>query len=106
MEHQEVGSATDVAMEAPMNALDPLVTVHAGMGAFRSVTPDLLAEVYLAPRPQSAELQSLLVDRVFPWSASMGVAAPETASAITSALRSVAMATEHLNPDEIDLSGL
>lgn len=89
-----------------MNALDPLVTVHAGMGAFRSITPDLLAEVYLAPRPQSADLHRILADPAFPWSASMDVAPSETAAAVLSALRSVVMATEHLNPDQIDLSRL
>lgn len=29
-----------------MNSLEPLVTVHAGTGAFRTVTSGLLAETY------------------------------------------------------------
>jgi hypothetical protein len=39
-----------------MNGLEQLVTVHSGTGAFRAITSDLLAETYLAPRPQAVDL--------------------------------------------------
>ena len=89
-----------------MNGLEPLVTVHAGTGAFRPITPDLLAETYLAPRPQAFDLNSVLADGAFPWSASMGVAPLETAAAVLAALRSLALATHGLNPDEVGLCAL
>ena len=89
-----------------MNSLEPLVTVHLGTGAFRSIMSDLLAETYLAPRLQAIDLNAVLADETFPWSASMNVAPVETAAAVTVALRSVAVATNALSPDEIDLAAL
>lgn len=89
-----------------MNGLEPLVTVHAGTGAFRVITSDLLAEAYLAPRPQSIDLSAILADGAFPWSASMAVAPLETSAAVLAALRSLAMATHSLSPDEIGLGDL
>jgi hypothetical protein len=89
-----------------MNSLEPLVTVHAGTGAFRAITPDLLAETYLAPRPQGIDLNSVLADAAFPWSASMIVAPVETATAVSTALRSLAVATHGLRPDEVGLDAL
>ena len=89
-----------------MNGLEPLVTVHAGTGAFRAITSDLLAETYLAPRPQAIELNSVLADGSFPWSASVGVAPVETAAAVSAALRSLAVATRGLSPEEVDLGAL
>jgi RecB family exonuclease len=89
-----------------MNGLEPLVTVHAGTGAFRAITSDLLAETYLAPRPQAIDLNPMLADGTFPWSASMAVAPIETAAAVLAALRSLAVATHGLNPDEVGLGAL
>lgn len=89
-----------------MNGLEPLVTVHSGTGAFRAITPDLLAETYLAPRPPAVDLNSVLLDGAFPWSASMAVAPLETTAAVSAALRSLAVATQGLNPDEVDLGSL
>ena len=89
-----------------MNGLEPLVTVHAGTGAFRAITSDLLADTYLAPRPQSMDLNSVLADGAFPWSDSMVVAPVETAAAVSTALRSLAMATHGLSPDEVGLGAL
>ena len=89
-----------------MNSLEPLVTVHAGTGAFRAITSDLLAETYLAPRPMAVDLNSALADGAFPWSASMAVAPLETAAAVSTALRSLAVATHGLNPDEVRLGAL
>jgi len=34
-------------LEMPMTGLEPFATVHPGTGAFRTVTPDLLAEAAL-----------------------------------------------------------
>jgi len=92
--------------EAPMNGLDPFVTVHSETGAFRTITSDLLAETYLAPRAEAFDLNAVLSVEGQPWSASMAVAPMETAKAVSSALRSLAMATKSLSPDEVDLSGL
>lgn len=89
-----------------MNGLEQLVTVHSGTGAFRAVSSDLLAETYLAPRPQAIDLNSVLADGSFPWSASMGVAPVETAIAVSTALRSLAAATPGLSPEEVDLGAL
>ena len=89
-----------------MNGLEPLVTVHAGTGAFRAITSDLLAETYLAPRPLAVDINSVLADAAFPWSASMVVAPLETAAAVSAALRSLAVATHGLNPDEVGLGAL
>lgn len=89
-----------------MNGLEPLLTVHAGTGAFRAITSDLLAETYLAPRPQAIDLNTVLADGAFPWSASMGVAPLETAAAVSAALRSLAVATNGLSPEEVDLGAL
>jgi len=89
-----------------MNGLEPLVTVNAGTGAFRVITSDLLAEAYLAPRPQAVELSSVLADKAFPWSESMNVAPLETAAAVSTALRGLAMATNGLSHREVDLDRL
>jgi hypothetical protein len=89
-----------------MNGLEPLATVHAGTGAFRTITSDLLAETYLAPRPQAVDLNAVLADEAFPWSASMSVAPLETAAAVSTALRSLAVATQGLSPDEVELGSL
>lgn len=89
-----------------MNGIEALVTVHAGTGAFRTITSDLLADTYLAPRPVAVDLNSVLADAAFPWSASMGVAPLETAAAVSSALRSLAVATRGLSPEEVDLGAL
>jgi len=86
-----------------MNGLEPLVTVHAGTGAFRTTTSDLLAETYLAPRRQAIELNSVLADGSFPWSVRVGVAPLETAAALSAALRSLAVATNGLSPEEVDM---
>lgn len=89
-----------------MNGLDPFVTVHFESGAFRSITSDLLAETYLAPLTEEFDLNAVLSVEGQPWSGSMAVAPAETAAAISFALRSLAMATKSLSPDEVDLSGL
>ncbi len=89
-----------------MNSLEPLATVHAGTGAFRAITSDLLAETYLAPRPMAVDVNSVLADGAFPWSASMAVAPLETVAAVSTALRSLAVATQGLNPDDVGLGAL
>ncbi len=89
-----------------MNGLEPLVTVHSGTGAFRTITSDLLAETYLFPRPRTLDLNEVLSDGIFPWSASMAVAPVETAAAVSKALRSLAVATQSLNPEGVGLDAL
>lgn len=89
-----------------MNAIEPLITVHSGTGAFRAITTDLLAETYLAPRPESIDLQAILADEIFPWSSSMTVAPTETAASVSSALRSLVLATKKASPNEINLEAL
>ena len=89
-----------------MNRLEPSVTVHAGTGAFRAITPDLLSETYLAPRVAAFDASAASSAEGQPWSASMAVAPLETGRAVCAALRSVALATEGLSPNEIELSGL
>lgn len=89
-----------------MFGLEPPVTVHAGTGAFRAVTPDLLADVYLAPRALPVDLNEALREQTFPWSKSMEVAPSETTAAVLASLQSVAEATADLDPTKIDLSAL
>ena len=89
-----------------MNGLEPMVTVHGGTGAFRTITTNLLAETYLAPQPQAIDLNTVLADEAFPWSASMNVAAVETSAAVLKALRSLAAATHGLSPNEVGLAAL
>ncbi len=89
-----------------MNALDPLVTVHPGTGAFRSITSELLSETYLAPSPEPIDLDDILLDEAFPWASSMQVAPLETTASVFAALRALALATHSLDPDEIDCSKL
>jgi len=89
-----------------MSAIEPLITVHGGTDAFRTITSDLLAETYLAPRPESTDLQAVLADEIFPWSSSMAVAPAETTASVSSALRSLVLATKGASPDEINLTAL
>jgi hypothetical protein len=89
-----------------MNGLEQLVTVHSGTGAFRAITSDLLSDTYLAPRPQVIDLNTVLADGVFPWSASMDVAPLEAAASVSAALRSLAVATNGLKLEEVNLSAL
>lgn len=89
-----------------MSILEPLFTVHSETGAFRAITTDLLSETYLVPRPRAIDSNEVLADRKFPWSASMKVAPTETGAAVLAALRALAVATNHLSPEEIDLAPL
>lgn len=89
-----------------MSVLEPFVTAHPSTGAFRSLTPSLLSEAYLAPEAEPVDLLDALSASELPWSQSMTVAPTETAVAVSSALRAIAKATQRLSPDEIDLSGL
>lgn len=89
-----------------MSGLEPITTVHAKTGAFRTITSNLLAETYLAPQPVVSNLNTALSVEGQPWTASMVVAPIETAQAVSLALRSLAMATKDLSPDEVSLFGL
>jgi hypothetical protein len=89
-----------------MNGLEPLVTVCPSTGAFRSITADMLSETYLTPQINPVDLNSILSIEGQPWSASMAVSPVETAFAVSSGLKALAMATQNLSPDDVDLSSL
>ncbi|MCC5975612.1 MAG: PD-(D/E)XK nuclease family protein [Rubellimicrobium sp.] len=89
-----------------MSALDPLVTAHPLTGAFRPVTPDLLAQAYLVPLPDTPDIAALLAARDAPWADSLAVAPAETIAAVRRGLRQIASATARITPDEVDLSRL
>ncbi|WP_136684537.1 PD-(D/E)XK nuclease family protein [Falsirhodobacter xinxiangensis] len=84
-------------------SLFPLLTRHPFSGAIRPVTPALLAEVYLAPRPLPFSVQLAGIDT--PWSASLEVAPLETQTAVERAFRRLMEASPTLRPDA-DLSRL
>lgn len=89
-----------------MPALDPLVTAHPLTGAFRPVTPELLAEVYLAPRPRPCDLEAVLGGMEGPWSDSLAIAPRETATAVAQGLRALALAMPRLSPEDVALAPL
>ncbi len=89
-----------------MLALDPLITAHPMTGAFRPVTADLLAEVYLAPPPPAFDPVLALTMADAPWAHSATIAPQETAHAVLNGLRALALATPDLSPDSVDLNGL
>lgn len=89
-----------------MQALEPIVTAHPLTGAFRPLLSDLLAEIYLAPRPTDRDVSEQIADPAAPWAKSHEVAPQETAKAVLDGLRNLALATTRLSPDEIDLSSL
>jgi RecB family exonuclease len=103
---RSISQAHPGARSFAMSRLEPPVTAHKSTGAFRPVTADLLAETYLAPRPEVIDPETVLAVAGRPWSESMAIAPMETAAAVLAAVRALALATRSLAPDEIDLSGL
>jgi hypothetical protein len=81
--------------------LDPLLTCSPETGAIRPVTPVLLRDVYLAPRPVPFSLLGTLEGRAAPWSESLAAAPEATAAAIEAALVAVMRATSALDPAEL-----
>ena len=60
-----------------MQALEPIVTVHPLTGAFRPLLSELLAEIYLAPRPIDRDMSERIADPAAPWAQSHEVAPQE-----------------------------
>lgn len=89
-----------------MPGLEPIVTAHPLTGAFRPVTPTLLAETYLAPRAHGYDIDAALAGPGHLWSESLAVAPHDTAAVVVEGLRSLALATPTLSPDDVDLSRL
>lgn len=89
-----------------MQPSEPILTVHPLTGAERVVTPGLLREIYLAPRPLPWSPAERLEDPHAPWAASLAAAPVETAAAVEAALVDLMRATRWLDPDEIDPSRL
>jgi hypothetical protein len=81
--------------------LDPLLTCSPETGAIRPVTPDLLRDVYLAPRRVDWSLREALEGRPAPWSDSLAAAPETTTAAVEGALLAVLRATSALDPAEL-----
>lgn len=81
--------------------LDPLLYGHPLSGAVMPVTPDLLAETYLAPRLPDWEIGAALSDPRAPWAESMRIAPAETLAAVEHALHDVIAATPGLDPSAL-----
>ena len=86
--------------------LRPVITSHPITGAQRSVTTDLLREVYLVPRVEPADISFLIASADSPWAESYKNAPRETSSAVSGALRDLMLATRQIAPTEIDISKL
>jgi hypothetical protein len=78
--------------------LDPLMYAHPLTGAVMPVTPDLLAETYLAPRLADWDISAGLADPAAPWAESLKIAPSETQGAVERALRGVMQAAPGLDP--------
>jgi RecB family exonuclease len=81
--------------------LDPLLTCSLETGAIRPVTPDLLRDVYLAPRPGAFSLRETLAARPAPWAESLEAAREATEAAVEAALVAVMRGTSKLDPSEL-----
>ncbi len=81
--------------------LDLLLTCSPETGAIRPVTPDLLRDVYLAPRSGSWSLKDTLAGRPAPWAESLNAAPEATAAAVEAALVAVMRGTSALDPAEL-----
>ncbi|WP_299821906.1 PD-(D/E)XK nuclease family protein [uncultured Jannaschia sp.] len=90
-----------------MPALDPVSCVHLVTGVVRPVTPDLLAETYLCPRPAPFEVEQAVAEaRHAPWAESFAVAPEATQRAVSRALTQLIEATPGLDPAGIRTEGL
>ncbi len=89
-----------------MPLIDPPLSVHPLTGAARRVTPDLLAETYLAPRTGPFDISSLVGDPRWPWATSYAAAPRETSAAVGAALAELIAAVPGMNPDLADPTGL
>ncbi len=86
--------------------LDPLLYAHPLTGAVMPITPDLLAETYMAPHPIEWDIGPALADPKFPWAISCGIAPDEVRAAVERALRNIMAATPKLDPTMLVTRGL
>lgn len=89
-----------------MQPIEPLMTAHPLTGALRPITVDLLRETYLIPVQTPGDISQILSDGQGPWSASYDTAPGPTLHAVSTALRTLMMATRRLDPSEVDPSRL
>jgi hypothetical protein len=83
-----------------------LVTRHPDTGAYRMLTPDLLAEAHLAPVNPEMDWEGALSHPDAPWSASIIAAARPVRQAIEQAFRDLVLATPDGRLDRIDEAAL
>ena len=83
-----------------------LVTRHPDTGAYRMLTPDLLAEAHLAPVNPELDWEGALAHPDAPWSASIIAAARPVRQAIEQAFRDLVSATPDGRLDRIDVAAL
>lgn len=87
--------------------IEPLLTAHPVTGAIRALTPDLLREALLLPRPRAFEpMPALAAQTGAPWADSFALAPAETAASICAELTGLILATPDMRPDGVDLSQL
>ncbi|WP_306131164.1 PD-(D/E)XK nuclease family protein [Roseivivax marinus] len=87
--------------------LDPISTVHPVTGAIRPVTPSLLAETYLCPRPAPFEDSAAILEaKTAPWANSLEVAPESTVAAASKALRELIHAAPALDPTSVEVGRL
>jgi hypothetical protein len=83
-----------------------LVTRHPDTGAYRALTPDLLAEAHLAPVNPELDWEDALSHPDAPWSASIAAAARPVRKAVERAFRDLVSATPDGRVDRIDEAAL
>ena len=82
-----------------------LLTAHPVTGAIRALTPGLLREALLLPRPCPFELLPALAAQTdAPWAESFALAPAETAANICAELTGLILAAPEMRPDGIDPS--
>lgn len=84
-----------------------LLTAHPLTGAIRPLTPGLLREAFLLPRPRAFDLMPVLAAQTdAPWAESFALAPAETAAVVCAELTGLILATPDMQPEAIDLSRL
>ncbi|WP_108835263.1 hypothetical protein [Tateyamaria sp. Alg231-49] len=79
-----------------------LITQHPETGAYRNLSPDLLADAYLAPRPRDFHWDAQLGARGAPWSESSSVAPREVQAVVEKALYTLLSSTSDTQLSKID----
>lgn len=81
-----------------------LVTRSPATGAYRTLSPEFLADAYLAPKPDPINWDAVLSDPLAPWHASFTAAPKETQHIVVKSLRALMGATNGLSVDEVDIT--